>query len=61
MSILEEVSPENVLIFRGNQDNFFFDKEAAEYLSNKKFNIIEVDGVAHDWDEKIKMYIEKHI
>jgi hypothetical protein len=61
MKILDEISPRDVLILRGERDDFFFDKKASEYLANKKFTIIEVKGVAHDWDEKIKIEIEKII
>lgn len=61
ISILEKVPAENVLIFRGSEDRFFFDKSSAEYIGAKKIRVIEMKGVAHDWDEKVKMEVEKYI
>jgi len=61
VSLLEQVPREDVFIFRGSNDNFFFDQSAADFIRAKNFRIIEVEGVAHDWDEKIKAEVEKYI
>lgn len=49
---IEKIGKDNIVILRGERDNYFFDREAAEIASRKGIRVVEVEGAGHEWSEK---------
>jgi pimeloyl-ACP methyl ester carboxylesterase len=61
MPIILEIPRENLTIIRGKNDKFLFDQKSADELRVKGIEIIEIEGVGHNWHEKIREEIDKII
>lgn len=59
--LLKKVSRENVVVLRGEDDKYFFDKEAADLVRLRGIKVIEVEGAGHSWDEKFDEAIKQII
>jgi hypothetical protein len=59
MTIIDKVPKDNVVIIGGKEDHYFFDKDAAKMIRKKGFELIELDEVGHNWNEKIVLEINK--
>lgn len=49
---LEKIPKENIIILRGDHDNFFCTKEDRSILEKHHYTIVEV-AAGHDWNENI--------
>ncbi len=59
--ILDNISKDKIIVMRGKNDNFFCDDKAVKFLHSKNIQVIEIEGVGHNWDEKFNMEIDKII
>lgn len=59
--ILDNIPTDKIIVVRGKKDNFFCDDEAVEFLRSKNIQVIEIEGVGHNWDEKFNIEIDKII
>lgn len=59
ISIISEISKEDLIIIKGKKDDYFFDGEAAKIIREKNIRLIELEEVGHNWNEKIILEIEK--
>jgi hypothetical protein len=59
--IIEEIPKDNLIIVKGKKDNHFFDDEAVGIIREKEIRLIELDGVGHNWNERIVLEVEKII
>ncbi len=53
LSIMEEMSKDDVFVIRGKKDRYFCTEEVADIIKQKDILLIELDGVGHLWHEKI--------
>jgi len=57
--LLNNISKENIIILRGKEDYYFCDSVACELIREKGIQLIEVDGVGHDWNEKFDEEVKR--
>ncbi len=51
IKIIETIPKENLIIIRGSEDRFFCDDNAKKIIKEKNINLVEVDGLGHEWNE----------
>ena len=52
LEIIKKIPRDNVMIIRGEKDNFFCDQESVKIIKSNNIAVIEVEA-GHDWNEKI--------
>ncbi len=61
METFDRIPHENVIIIRGKEDKYFFNKKTADALKAKSIKIIEVEKAGHGWNKKFNEEIDKLI
>lgn len=61
IDIIKKIPKENIFIIYGENDNYFFDKEARRIIENIGLKTIEVKDAGHNWNKKFNSEIEKII
>lgn len=59
LDIINIIPRENLVIVRGERDEYFLDKKTVGELKLKDIKIIEVAGIGHNWNEKFNIEIDK--
>ena len=54
----DDISKENLVIFRGKNDKFFCDDEAVKFMQAKGLRVIEVENCGHGWSENMEKALE---
>ncbi|HCP08269.1 MAG TPA: hypothetical protein DIT25_00490 [Candidatus Moranbacteria bacterium] len=63
LEMIEKIGKDKITVVRGIQDHFFCDNYSVKMLQEKNINLVEVENLGHEWDEKyddlVKKIIEK--
>lgn len=59
--ILDNIPSDKIVMVRGKNDEFFCDNKAVEFMRSRNIQVIEIEGVGHNWDEKFNIEIDKII
>lgn len=59
--VLDGIPKDKIVMVRGKNDKFFCDDKAVEFMRSKNIQVIEIEGVGHNWNEKFNMEIDKII
>ncbi|TAK96692.1 alpha/beta hydrolase [Patescibacteria group bacterium] len=58
-SIVAKMPKENIVIVRGNRDRYFCDEGVVRSARKSGLEVVEVDGLGHEWDEKFENVISE--
>ena len=61
MKIIYSVPEKDIIIIRGKDDKYLFDEKTANELKSSGIRTIKLDGVGHNWHEKVDEEIKKII
>lgn len=59
VKIVREIPRADLVIVRGEHDDYFGDYEVAEFARVENIRLVEVGGSGHNWDEAIKNEVQK--
>ena len=60
LSIMKKIPKENLVIIKGEYDNYFCDKKSVKILKDNDFKVIEVNA-GHDWNDNIAQVVKSYI
>lgn len=61
LEIIKQIPKEKIIIIRGENDNYFFDKESVRVLKNTNIPFIELKGIGHYWTPEVDNYLKQFI
>lgn len=61
LKMIRDIPKNKITIIRGTKDIHFCDKEIANKLKREGYNIIEVEGAGHNWNDELANFLDKYL